>query len=339
MHNISKRRYLGNKSAILPFIDEVLKSEVGEFDSFCDMFGGTGVVGEYFNTKDRTIISNDMLYANYVTLSAFLSDESYDEVKISNFIDEFNNLKNLQNNYFSDNFSNIYFSTPTAKKIGCIREMIQNLFVCKKINTKEKNILLTSLIYSADRVANTVGHYDTYIKKGIKDTNFELKMLNISKDLNKNNKIYNKDANLLIRDIECDVLYLDPPYNSRQYSDSYHILENLSIWAKPKVFGKTKKFDRTQIKSRYSKADAPNALDDLIKNARCMYILLSYNDTDKKGNERSHAKISDTQIKSILSKRGEVKIFKQDKKLFNSGKSRCTNTIEKIYLLKVDDES
>ena len=98
---------------MLPFIDEILKSEVGEFDSFCDMFGGTGVVGEYFNTKDKTIISNDMLYANYVTLSAFLSDESYDEVKISNFIDEFNNLKNLQNNYFSDNFADIYFTKET----------------------------------------------------------------------------------------------------------------------------------------------------------------------------------------------------------------------------------
>ena len=32
-------------------------------------------------------------------------------------------------------------------------------------NEKEYNILLASLIYSMDRVANTVGHYDAYFKK------------------------------------------------------------------------------------------------------------------------------------------------------------------------------
>jgi adenine-specific DNA methylase len=299
------------------------------------MFAGTGVVGEHFNTPDTKIISNDILYANYISLSAFLSNESYDESKISTLIDEFNNTNPTKTNYFFKNFSEIYFTKDTAKKIGYIREKIQSLFVSGYINNKEKNILLTSLIYSADKIANTVGHYDAFIQKAPKDRKFVMKMLDIQNHNNKNNQIHNKDANLLIRDMECDVLYLDPPYNSRQYSDAYHLLENLAIYAKPKVFGKAKKFDRTKIKSQYSKVDAPNALDDLIQNARCRYIMLSYNNTAKKGDARSHAKISDEQIKKSLSKRGEVKVFEEDFKIFSAKRNTKNTTTERIYFTKV----
>jgi len=81
LYKISQRRYLGNKNSILPFIDEIIQNEVGEFNSFCDIFSGTGVVGEYFNTKDTKIISNDLLYQNFISLNAFLNDEEFDEQK------------------------------------------------------------------------------------------------------------------------------------------------------------------------------------------------------------------------------------------------------------------
>ncbi len=105
---------------------------------------------------------------------------------------------------------------------------------------------MTSLNYSIDKIANTVGHYDAYIKKDIKDREFKLKLLDIDTKKNINNEIYNKDANSLIREIECDILYLDPPYNSRQYSDAYHLLENLTLWQKPEVFGEAKKLQASE---------------------------------------------------------------------------------------------
>ncbi len=176
--------------------------------------------------------------------------------------------------------------------------------------------------YSIDRIANTVGHYDAYIKKDLKDLKFEMKLISTNTEKNLHNKIYNKDANLLIRDIECDILYLDPPYNSRQYSDAYHLLENLSLWQKPEVFGVAKKFDRSKIKSEYCKVNASILFDDLIQNAKCKYILLSYNNMGNNGNGRSNAKISDEQIMKSLSKRGKVKIFEQDYKEFNTGKEK-----------------
>ena len=190
-------------------------------------------------------------------------------------------------------------------------------------------------MYSVDRIANTVGHYDAYIKKEIKKQKLEMKMLNITTDANTNNEIYNKDANLLVRDIECDILYLDPPYNSRQYCDAYHLLENLSLWNKPEVFGVAKKFDRTKIKSDYSKTNAYESFDDLIQNAKCKYILLSYNNMGGKGNVRSNAKISDKDIMKSMSKRGQVKVFEKDYKAFTTGKSKHSDNKERMFFVKV----
>ena len=336
MYKISQRRYLGNKNSILPFIDEIIKEEVGDFDSLCDIFSGTGVVGEYFNAPNKKIISNDLLYNNYVSLNAFLNPEPFDEVKLLKIIEEFNSVKVKRDNYFSKNFGDRYFSIDIARKIGYIREEIKSLFVHHKINRHEKNILLTSLMYSVDRIANTVGHYDAYIKKEIRKQKLEMKMLNIATDANTNNEIYNKDANLLVRDIECDILYLDPPYNSRQYCDAYHLLENLSLWKKPEVFGVAKKFDRAKIKSDYSKTNASESFDDLIQNAKCKYILLSYNNMGDKGNVRSNAKISDEDIIKSMSKRGEVKIFEKDYKAFTTGKSSHSDNKERVFFVKVE---
>ncbi len=337
MYKISQRRYLGNKNSILPFIDEIIKTEIGSFDSFCDIFSGTGVVGEHFNSQDKKIISNDLLYNNFVSLNAFLSPQNFNENKLLKIIDDFNNVTTNKDNYFSKNFGDRYFSIDVARKIGYIREKIKKLFVTNHINQHEKNILITSLVYSVDRIANTVGHYDAYIKKEIKNQKLEMKMLNISTTKNQNNEIHNKDANLLVRDIECDVLYLDPPYNSRQYCDAYHLLENLSLWNKPEVFGVAKKFDRTKIKSDYSKINAPKSFDDLIQNAKCKYILLSYNNMGNKGNTRSNAKISDEDIIKSLNKRGKVKVFEKSYKEFNAGNTKVGDNKERIFFVKVEN--
>jgi len=335
LYKISQRRYLGNKNSILNFIEEIIESEIGVFDSFCDIFSGTGVVGAYFNEKDKKIISNDLLYQNFISLNAFLNPDTFDAKKITQIIEKFNATSASKENYFSKNFGDRYFKKDVAKKIGFIRQEIKDLFIADSINLKEKHILLTSLNYSIDRIANTVGHYDAYIKKEIKEQKFVMKMLDIDLEKNSNNEVHNADANMLIRDIECDVLYLDPPYNSRQYCDAYHLLENLSLWQKPEVFGVAKKFDRSKLKSDYSLKSATDSFADLIRNAKCKYILLSYNNMAKRGNDRSNAKISDEDIMKILSSRGEVKVFEKDYKAFTTGKSKHDDNKERVFFVKV----
>ena len=334
--DIQQRRYLGNKHNVLGLIDEVVKSEIGEFESLCDIFAGTGVVGHRYNAENRRIISNDLLFSNHITASAFLGATDVDEQKILQIIDELNNLKLTKSNYASINFGGKYFTSETALRIGDIREKINQLFIANTINFQEKSILLTSLLYAMDRVANTVGHYDAYIKKEPTRDNFVLKLPNINYKANKGNQIYNQDANTLIRQIECDVLYIDPPYNSRQYCDSYHLLENIMRWEKPELHGEARKFDRTHIKSEYSLKSATRAFADLIENAKCKYILFSYNNMADKGNSRSNARIKDEDIMDILNKRGKVKVFEQEYKEFTTGKSDRGDNSERVFFVSID---
>ena len=336
MFKISQRRYLGNKNNLLNFIDTIIKNEIGDFYSFCDIFAGTGVVGEFFNNENNKIISNDLLYHNYIALRAFLDNQEFNKKKLLEIIEYFNNLEVNEDNYFSINFGDRYFSLENARKIGFIREEIRNLFLENKITQKEKYILITSLIYSIDRIANTVGHYDAFIKKEIPKKKLKIELIDVKQ--NKNNEIYNQDANILIRDIECDILYLDPPYNSRQYSDAYHLLENLALWQKPELKGIAKKFDRTHIKSEYCKVNATKVFEDLIMNAKTKYILLSYNNIANKGNNRSNAKMNDEDILKILLKRGEVKIFETEFKEFNTGKKKREDNKERVFFVKVEKE-
>ncbi len=335
LFKIYQRRYLGNKVKVLDLINNVIKKNIGNFYSFCDIFAGSGSVGAFFNEKDKKIISNDFLYHNYVALKAFLNDEEFDKEKITKLINELNNLHCEKENYFSINFEDKYFCKKNAIKIGAIREQIKNWFLKGIINNKEKNILLTSLIYSIDKIANTVGHYDAYIKKEIKEKNFKLKMLDIDLEKNKNNEIYNMDANILIREIECDILYIDPPYNSRQYANMYHLLENLVAWQKPEVKGIAKKFDTTHLKSGYNQKEAVKLFEDLIINAKTKYILFSYNNMGDKGHSRSNARISDNDIFRILKQKGKVEVFEKEYKDYTTGKSKRGDNKERVFFVKV----
>lgn len=167
-----------------------------------------------------------------------------------------------------------------------------------------------------DRIANTVGHYDAYRKHVTFEKELVLNVLLPEVNINANNICYNVDANELIKSIKCDLLYLDPPYNSRQYCDAYHLLENIARWQKPKVYGVAKKMDRASLKSDYCMITATKAFEELIGNADAKYILLSYNNMSDKGNERSNAKISDEDIMRILSKKVKLKFLSQTTRAF-----------------------
>lgn len=329
--SLKSRRFLGNKYKLLEFIDEIIKNNIGDFNSFADVFAGTGVVGEFFNNGQRKIISNDLLKSNYVPLLSFLVPTSIDWKVLNQKINYLNQLVVHEKNYFSNNFGDSYFTNQNAMKIGKVREEIDNISEDKQ----EKSLLLTSLIYAVDKVANTVGHYDAYRKNLDTVKVLSLAIPDVKTQNNENNQVFNMDANKLISKIECDILYLDPPYNSRQYSDTYHLLENLVEWEKPEVFGIAKKMDRRALKSQYCLKTASEAFKDLIANARAKHILLSYNNTGNTKHGRSNARISDKEILEILKEKGKVLIFEKDFKGFTTGKSTNIGNIERIFYCNV----
>ena len=328
---IQSRRYLGNKFKLLNFIREIVEKRCKEYISFCDIFAGTGVVGNEFNHSDVKVISNESLYSNYVSLRAWLSPERFDRTKIVEYINILNNIYPIEENYASHYFGGTYFTIENARKIGAIRERIEEL----NLSFKEKCILLTSLLYAIDKAANTCGHYDAFRKTLDTTAPIELLPPDIPQERNNQNEIYNENANALIHKIEMDVLYVDPPYNSRQYCDNYHLLENIMTWKKPKVFGVAKKMLRSGLKSQYCLKAAPKAFDHLITNANCRYILVSYNNMAGKGDERSNARIKDEEIIRSLSKRGKTEIFETEFKSFTTGKSKIEGHTERVFFCEV----
>lgn len=336
--HIHSRRYLGSKYKLIPLIKKIIKKECEPFTTFADIFAGTGVVADAFNSANTKIIVNDILYSNYIVYHAFFSDESYDKIKVKQLINQLNNIKPQNDNYFSVNFGDTYFSYENALKIGEIRETIEDWANNNIINFREKSILIMSLIYAMDKVANTCGHYDAF-RKTIDSgaTPIQLLMPYIKDEANKNNEIFRNDANLLVREIKADIIYIDTPYNSRQYSDSYHLLENVAKWEKPEVTGVARKMvDRNDIKSAYCTKKAPVVFKDLIDNCDCKYIIVSYNNMAQKGNGRSNAKISDDEIIETLQSKGTVKIFDTDYKYFTTGKATIEEHKERLFLCKVN---
>ncbi len=336
--SINNRRYMGSKYKILDFISEVIKKEEIKYSSFLDLFAGTGVVGNHFNDGNTKVYVNDLLKSNYISYLAWFGNEIVNQNKINNYLKSYNSLVNLDDNYFSYNFSNTYFSHDNCKKIGYIREDIEKEFLKGLINNRERAILITSLIYAMDKIANTVGHYDAYRRDGNLNKNLKLQSLNLKSNyINRYNQIYNEDANDLVRRISVDITYIDPPYNSRQYSDAYHLLENVVNWDKNKVFGVAKKMERKDIKSKYCSVSAPLVFKELIEKIDSKYIIVSYNNMGEKGASRSNAKISDEVILSTLREKGKVTVYEKDFQQFNSGKTKINNHKERLFVCKVGE--
>ena len=331
---IQSRRYLGNKFKLLKFIEDIVSTQCGEVRSFCDIFAGTGVVGHRFN-RNIKIISNDFLLSNHVCLQTFLGTDQDVREGVAEKIRHCNNVPNDRENYFSHHFGGTYFTEENARKIGAMREEIDRIAE----NNHERYILICSLIYAADKVANTVGHYDAFRRTLDMLNPIELRVPDVDYACNANNRIYREDANTLIRKISCDVLYIDPPYNSRQYSDAYHLIENLAEWNKPEVTGIGKKMDRSYIKSNYCLKGAIHAFTDLIKHADCKHILLSYNNTGDSKNGRSNARMRDEAILDILQDKGDVMTFERAYNAFTTGKSKVGGNSERIFHCKVKGNS
>lgn len=327
---IGNRRYTGSKKALLEDIYKSIEPHLKGKTVFADLFAGTGVVSSFMLDKGMDVIVNDFLASNYVAYQAWFGGGNFNQKKIEKITTELNSIdsKKIKENYFSKIYGGKYFSVSDAKKIGHIRERLEKI----KLTKREKSILLTSLMYATDKIANTVGHFEHFLSKKPEDKNIVLRLPYIKKNRGKAT-LYKMDANRLVRKIKCDVAYIDPPYNARQYINFYHVLENLIDWNKPMEFeGTSMKFKRNHLKSDYSKSKAPMVFKDLVSNLRAKIIVVSYNNTYSAKSSASNNKISEAQLIDILSARGKVIIKEIRHKSFNSGKTDFKDHKELLYI-------
>lgn len=327
---LQNRRYIGNKYKLIEWIFSILDKEC-DGKSFTDIFAGTGVVAAVASKHFDEVILNDFLFSNEAIYRAFFDNGDWNPEKINSIIKDYNNIngEDLDENYFSLNFGGKYFSKNSAKIIGFVRENIEENK--ENLTEREYNMLISSLLYSIDKIANTVGHYDAYFKKEFIEDNFFMRPIDPIEV--KAISIFREDANLLAKQVKTDIVYIDPPYNSRQYSRFYHVLETLTKWDKPKLHGVALKPEPENM-SDYCRVSAKDRFAELVNDINAKYLVVSYNNTYESKSNSSQNKITLEEIKNILSKRGKTKVFEKDYRHFNAGNTDFNNHKEYLFVTK-----
>ena len=326
LHN---RRYIGNKYKLTDWIFFILNQEC-QGNSFADVFAGTGIVGAVACQYFKKVILNDFLYSNYVIYKAFFEKGKWNQKKIASLINDYNHIqaKDLADNYFSKHFGGKYFSYDSAKIIGFVRQNIEDNK--DSWTEKEYHILIASLLYSVDKIANTVGHYDAYFKKPSVRDRLCIRIIQPF-SLTNSLSIFREDTNLLVQRIKPDIVYIDPPYNSRQYSRFYHVLETLVRWNNPPLYGKALKPARENM-SDYCRESAKAKFAELIEDINAKYIVVSYNNTYNSKSSSSKNKITLQEIKDILTQKGVTKTFEKSYRYFNAGNTKFNNHKEYLFV-------
>lgn len=331
-------RYIGSKVNLLKNIEEVINENIKEeVNVFMDLFSGTGTVGEYFK-KDYTVKSNDILYFSHILQKAKIENNeipNFNKLKEIGIDDALHYLEtepyNISEDYFiTRNYSpymeceRMYFTIENAARIDFIRLKINEWKLKELISDMEFTYILATLIEAVPFVSNISGTYGAYLKKWDNRALGELKLRRIDVTNNhRNNKSYNEDSNKIIKEVEGDILYIDPPYNGRQYISNYHMLETIARYDSPDIYGVTGLRPYENEKSLYClKKEAEGALDDLIKNAKFKHILLSYS-TD--------GILSEDEIKNILIKYGIESTYKVYKILYRKYKSKHEQKNNDLY--------
>ena len=335
LFSLESRRYIGCKTKLVDWIFSLIDEHTHDVHTFCDIFAGTGVVAHRALQKYDWVIVNDFLHSNNVIYRAFFAPTEWDEKKVQNIIDDFNaiNPNKIRENYFSKNFGGNYFYHNTAKIVGYIRGRLKKMQ--STLTEKEYSVLMASLIYSIDRHANTMGHFDAFHHKEPAAHQFQMRMINA--EMYDNVEIHQEDANQLARHLNVDLTYLDPPYNSRQYSRFYHVYENLVQWKRPQLYGAALK-PKEENMSDYCRHAAFMAFTDLVSHINSRYLVVSYNNTYYSKSSSSENKIKLEQLEEVLCKCGETHVFNHEFKAFNSGKTKFDDHREYLFITKVNNE-
>jgi len=353
--------YIGSKLSLLSFLDKAITDIAGnEWDVFCDLFAGTGIVGVHFKKKSKRIIANDIQYYSYVLTRHYIGNCT--PLEFDGLVPELPELKGqpleLRSDLVCSHLSRIagaegfiyrnyclggtrdqeeprqYFSDENGMLCDAIRTQIEEWMRAGVIDDDEYFFLLASLLESIDEYANTASVYGAFLKH-IKKTAQRHMTLRPAELIpgSRENEVYNEDVNMLVSRIEGDVLYLDPPYNHRQYATNYHLLETIALYDNPELHGKTGLRDYANQKSRYCmKREVSKAFKDLILNARFKYIFLSYN---------NEGLLSFDEIREIMSLRGKYDSVTREHSRFKADRDanrsyKADKTIEYLHYVKCE---
>ncbi|MBT0607177.1 DNA adenine methylase [Aequorivita echinoideorum] len=327
--------YIGSKHKLSSFIFEAISETVGDISNktFCDLFAGTGVVGRTFKPFVKQVIANDVEFYSFVLNRNYIGNTK--DFEFESLLVELNSLKGKKGFVF-ENYSEggkegrNYFTSENGMKIDAIRLHIETLKNNAEIDDDQYYFLLASLLESADKVANTASVYGAYLKH-IKTSASKKLVLKpaLFQQTKGNHHVFQQDANTLIKNIIGDILYLDPPYNARQYGANYHLLNTIAKYDTFVPKGKTGL--RDYYKSDWCRSgEALQRFEDLIESAQFPYIFLSYN---------NEGLMSRSDVENVMKRFGKYSLKTKEYQRFKADKTESRNhkaskTIEYLHILE-----
>lgn len=345
--------YIGNKRKLLDFIEVPLNDIKKDLNksklNILDGFSGSGVVSRFLKKHSNNLYVNDLEDYCEIINKCYLSNISDLNIKeIKQYIEHLNNIKlndkegGIIREYYSPkDDKNIqindrtFYTNENALIIDNIR---------KNIPIKNSFLYLAPLLYQASVHVNTSGVFKGFYKdKNTKLGKFGgtnsnalsriLKPINLPipvfSNFECNIHIYKQDTLSLINQLNnLDVAYYDPPYNQHPYSSNYFMLNLIVKNKEPKNISKVSGIPKDWNKSNWNYPNkVKKEIDELIKNTFSKYILISYN---------NEGFLSIEDFNTILSKYGDVKLYKREYNVFRGGRilNRNNKVNELLFLLK-----
>ena len=338
-------RFIGSKILLLNDIKKVIDDNVPEAKSFCDIFSGTASVARFFK-QWYEVYSNDLLYFSYVLQKGTVENDSvpsFDNLKkeedICDPIDYLNSMDIIdmeklpqERRFFQNTYApfggRMYITNENALRIDYSRNVVEDWFKYGLIDEKEYYYLVACIVEGIPFVSNTSGTYGAFHKEWERRSykKYEIYRLDVTKN-GKNNRSYNCDGVELLKHISGDILYVDPPYNGRQYLPNYHVLETAAKYDFPEVRGITGQRSYENQKSDFClKSKVVAAFDELVRNANFKHIILSYSTEGLMSNE---------EIESVMKKYGKENTFKVYEIPYRRYKSRKAETTKQLKELLI----
>jgi len=181
-----------------------------------------------------------------------------------------------------------YFSKENAVKIDNVLNVLKSWWEDKLINRAELFMLMTSLLEEINLVANVNGTFHDFNRNKLWPN--ALQVFHLKTPLTfacaSKNTVLNLDAvDAASKAPRSDVLYIDPPYNFRQYSAYYHFLNFIAAYPfldcvhsylKEISFVRGQHPEDDFTSDFCFKHKFMDALHALIDQTPCRYVVMSY---------------------------------------------------------------
>lgn len=271
-------KYLGSKRTLVPVLGEL--QVLARARRVLDLFTGTTRVAQEFKRRGAEVLAVDTArYAEAFARCHIATDATTVNAHELRDALRYLNGRPGEDGYFTETFclEARYFQPANGRKVDAIRNTLDREFR----GTPLWPILLTSLIYAADRVDSTVGVQMAYVKRWA-PRSYKPLTLECPQLLAGTGAAVRGDACELVGRLPpVDLAYLDPPYNQHRYFTNYHVWETLVAWDAPPHYGVAcKRVDSRDeaTKSVFNKRrEMPSALRRVLREVRAEVVVLSYN--------------------------------------------------------------